>query len=145
MNQPTQPPPDKVTASELREWMQRTETNLKNLLEAQLARLAAIDEAIEKLSAQRAQPQAGPAPSGETETIVATAIVKSYDPKGQVMLHIQGGRYSRHGVRVWPEYLLALGINPEALQPGPNPWSKRVLVQPAENGHAPKAVGLAQA
>jgi len=160
------PQQDKVTAQELRDWMKRVEESLRALVtdlcttrdemctvREEMLELredtCQMDDALRievKTLANlvRSAPQQPQAGETQLETVVATCIVKSYDPRGQVMLHIQGGRYSRHGARVWPEYAQALGIDADKLKPGPNPYTQRVIIQPAQDGHAPKAISLAQ-
>lgn len=122
--------PDKITAAELRNWLQKVH---KELLE--------VHDLVDKLRIEMdaRQPQPATAAPG-AEVIQATTVIKSYDPQGRVMVHILGGRYTKHGARAWPEYLDALGINPEKLNPGPNPYARKILVQPAQNGNAPKAI-----
>jgi hypothetical protein len=75
--------------------------------------------------------------------VQVTSIILSYDGKGQPMYHALGGRYTKHGARVWPEYIEQLKIDPAKLQPGPNPWVAKVKVQPAKDGRAPKVIGMA--
>lgn len=45
-------------------------------------------------------------------------------------------------MRVWPEALPLLGINPDALKPGPNVFQKPVLAVMGEKGPQ-KVIGLA--
>jgi hypothetical protein len=42
---------------------------------------------------------------------------------------MMGGRYVKFGVRVWPEILPLLDIDPATLKPGPNPCVRTVRVQ----------------
>lgn len=58
------------------------------------------------------------------------------------MYKIKGGQYTKFGVRVWPEVLPKLGVDPAALKPGPNPFNKPVLALVGEKGPQ-KVIGLA--
>ena len=71
--------------------------------------------------------------SGVTQTITATSIIMTYDDKGQPSYKILGPPFAKFGVRVWPEVLPALGIDPATLKPGPNPINLAVRVQMQEH------------
>ena len=62
-------------------------------------------------------------------------IIMTYDDKGKPTYKATGTPYNKFGVRVWPETLPALGIDPLSLKPGPNaqtPITARVLMQISE-------------
>jgi hypothetical protein len=48
----------------------------------------------------------------------------------------------KFGIRVWPELLPTLGVDPAALKPGPNPINLRVRVLMGEHGPR-KVISLA--
>lgn len=89
----------------------------------------------------------GPAPAaapvaGQTVTFVADTISYGIAEDGKAVYKIKGGQYTKFGVRVWPEVLPKLGVDPAALKPGPNPFSKAVLALVGEKGPQ-KVIGLA--
>ena len=55
-------------------------------------------------------------------------LVASTDDNGKPVYKVKGGKYAKHGVRVWPEVLPVLGIKADELKPGPNPYSATVRV-----------------
>jgi hypothetical protein len=121
--------------------------------EANTALLAAISENLERILSMGSQladalallrqpiSVASPAqamPAGEYTEFTAEAVVMTYNDKGEPAYKIVGHPYSRYGVRVWPEVLSALGIDPAQLKPGPNPFSARVVALMGE--HGPKKI-----
>ncbi len=58
----------------------------------------------------------------------------SYDDAGQPVYKVKGGQYQKFGVRVWPEILPALGVDPGSLKPGPIRVNLKVNVLMGENG-----------
>jgi hypothetical protein len=50
---------------------------------------------------------------------------------------------AKFGVRVWPEILPTLGVDPASLKPGPNPVNLKVNVLMGENGPR-KLISLAR-
>ncbi len=49
----------------------------------------------------------------------------------------------KFGVRIWPEVLPNIGIDPNALKPGTNPFSAMVRAVLNEEGKPKKVIGLA--
>ena len=100
--------------------------------------LNALDEMREELAAMReelAQMRAGlatasqPAPAvGPSETMLAETLIYSIDDNGKPAYKLRGGRYSKNGVRVWPEVLKTLVEDLNKLQPGPTAINPPVLV-----------------
>ena len=98
----------------------------------------ALDEMREELAAMReelAQMRAGlatasqPAPAvGPSETMLAETLIYSIDDNGKPAYKLRGGRYSKNGVRVWPEVLKTLVEDLNKLQPGPTAINPPVLV-----------------
>jgi hypothetical protein len=125
---------DRMTAAELRAALQALTERLDQIE----ASLAAVREG---LTAAASQPAASPA-AGETMTMEATILLMSYDDNGQPVYKVKGGQYMKFGVRVWPEVLPALGVDPATLKPGPNPINLRVRVLMGEHGPR-KVVSLA--
>lgn len=58
-----------------------------------------------------------PAKAQKTETILAEAVTYSIDDNGKPAYKIRGGRYAK-GIRIWPEVLPLLGIDPDLLVTG---------------------------
>ena len=126
--------PERITAAELR-------AALYSLTE----RLDQIDADIllirEGLTAAASQPT--PQPAGETIALDVTLLLMSDDDNGQPVYKAKGGQYQKFGIRVWPEILPALGVEPANLKPGPNPVNLKVNVLMGENGPR-KVIGLAK-
>lgn len=88
-----------------------------------------------------------PAPSaapvaGQTVTFMAETISYGIAEDGKAVYKVKGGQYTKFGVRVWPEVLPKLGLDPDALKPGPNAFSKPVIALVGEKGPQ-KVIGLA--
>ena len=126
---PTSTPTDKMTAAELRAALQSMAERLDQI-EANLATLR------DGLTAAASQP--APAATGETITFDATILLMSYDDNGQPVYKVKGGQYMKFGVRVWPEVLPSLGVDPASLKPGPNPVTPQ---SPRPDGRAWPAQG----
>jgi hypothetical protein len=122
---------------------------------ALLTRIAAASEAalseLQKinirLDAAQSQPAAAPVANdngsyGYRDFTCAT-IVLSYNDKGQPTYKAQGAPFAKYGVVIWPEVLPILGIDPAALQPGPNPHAANLRAEMKENGRPRKVIGLA--
>jgi hypothetical protein len=103
----------------------------------------------EGLTAAASQPAASQQPGDreasckETITFIANTLLMSYDDNGHPVYKAKGGQYQKFGVRVWPEVLPALGVDPASLKPGPNPVNLKVNVLMGENGPR-KVISLAQ-
>lgn len=125
---------------------------LRGEMQAVYGMLKDIKEALQH---QPAQPSTAPAPSnGNTQytTFHADTLVMTYDDNGQPAYKAKGGRFEKFGVRVWPEVLPRLGIDPTTLKPGPNPINLEVKAELEEKTdehgqkkmNAKRIVGLAQ-
>ena len=66
------------------------------------------------------------------------------DDNGKPVLKVRGGKFSKFGVRVWPEVLPMLGVDVADLKPGPNQFNARVRAVLDEKGQARKVIGLAK-
>ncbi|PYS47398.1 MAG: hypothetical protein DMF68_16060, partial [Acidobacteria bacterium] len=89
-------------------------------------------------------PAASNDPNTSTETIMAEQLIVSADENGK-HFKIKGGRYKKHGVSCYAEYLQTLGIS-EDLKPGAYDFKKRVVVQTTRNGEgksSSKVIALA--
>jgi hypothetical protein len=133
----TQPPnhPDRITAAELRAALQSLTERLDQI-EANIISLR------DGLATAASQP-AAVAPSGDTITLDVSLLLMSYDDNGHPVYKAKGGQYQKFGVRVWPEILPALGVDPASLKPGPNPVNLKVNVLMGENGPR-KVISLAK-
>jgi hypothetical protein len=142
MKTETQPPApsqsnvDKMTPAELRHAFQALAERLDQI-EAEITALR------DGLVAAAGQPQAVPAPAGQTVDFVATVLLVGVDDNGQPTYKAKGGQYMKFGVRVWPEVLPALGVDPAGLKPGPNPVNLHVVALMGDKGPR-KVIGLAK-
>lgn len=59
--------------------------------------------------------------SGQFTEMMIDNIIMTYSDKGEPAYKATGTPYNKFGVRVWPETLPILGIDPASLKPGPNP------------------------
>jgi len=89
------------------------------------------------------QLQAAPAPAGQTVDFVATVLLVGVDDNGPPTYKAKGGQYMKFGVRVWPEVLPALGVDPATLKLGPNPDNLHVVAIMGDKGPR-KVIGLAK-
>jgi hypothetical protein len=122
-----------------------TPAELRHAFQALTERLDQIEAEITALRdglAAAGQPQAAPAPAGQTVDFVATVLLVGVDDNGQPTYKAKGGQYMKFGVRVWPEVLPALGMDPANLKPGPNPVTLKVRALMGEHGPR-KVIGLA--
>jgi hypothetical protein len=123
---------DKITPAELRAAFQALNERL-DVLETELATMR------EGLNAAASQPQA--ALAGNTIEFIASILLVGIDDNGLPTYKLKGGQYMKFGVRVWPEVLPELGLDPAALKPGPNPVNLHVLALMGEKGPR-KVIGL---
>jgi hypothetical protein len=135
MTTPTPNIPDRITAAELRAALQALTERLDQI-EANIISLR------DGLATAASQP-AAPAPTGETIALDVSQLLMSYDDNGHPVFKAKGGQYQKFGVRVWPEILPALGVDPASLKPGPNPVNLKVNVLMGENGPR-KVISLAK-
>ena len=70
---------------------------------------------------------------GQYQDFDASAIIMTYSDKGEPAYKIIGFPFNTFGVRVWPEILPQLGIDPATLKPGPNPYAARVRAKMVES------------
>jgi hypothetical protein len=135
MTTPTTNHPDRITAAELRAALQSLTERLDQI-EANIISLR------DGLATAASQP-AAVAPTGETIALDVSLLLMSYDDNGHPVYKAKGGQYQKFGVRVWPEVLPALGVDPASLKPGPNPVNLKVNVLMGENGPR-KVISLAK-
>lgn len=126
-----------------------TLSHLIEISDATAESSATMAEGLAKFSHAMAtwtQPAAGqpatPAPVGNTVVFMAETLTYGIAEDGKPIYKIKGGQYTKFGVRVWPEALPGLGVNPDTLKPGPNAFSKAVLAVMGEKGPQ-KVIGLA--
>ncbi len=76
-------------------------------------------------------------------TFDASVLLTPYDDNGQPVYKAKGGQYMKFGVRVWPEVLPFLGVDPATLtcacgagagRPGPNLVNLKVCTRMGEHG-----------
>jgi hypothetical protein len=122
--------PDRMTAEELRaefaklaHYYQDTRAQLESLQKEQGNTRADIEE----LRADLAQMREGlthasqPAPiNGTFSEMTIENVIMTYDDKGKQTYKATGAPFIKFGVRIWPETLPILGIDPLTLKPGPN-------------------------
>lgn len=89
---------------------------------------------------QHAATATPPTQSGQFTEMIIDNIIMTYSDKGEPAYKATGTPYNKFGVRVWPETLPTLGIDPASLKPGPNPQpapiKASVLMQVNEEGKA---------
>lgn len=83
------------------------------------------------------------AAASQTVTFDASILLVGLDDNGQPTYKAKGGQYMKFGVRIWPEVLPALGLDPSQLKPGPNPISLRLLALLGDTGPR-KVISLAK-
>jgi hypothetical protein len=130
----TNPPSEKLTAAELRAAFETLNERLDQLE----ADIAAHREGLATAANQIADK-----PAGETIVFETTSLILSYDDSGQPVYKVKGGQYQKFGVRVWPEVLPLLMVEPGTLKPGPNPLKLRVVAIMGEHGPR-KVIELSQ-
>lgn len=126
-----------------------TLAHLLEISDATAESSATMAEGLAKFSSAMAnwtQPATGQsvvsAPAGNTVVFMAETLTYGIAEDGKPVYKIKGGQYTKFGVRVWPEALPLLGINPDTLKPGPNVFQKPVLAVMGEKGPQ-KVIGLA--
>lgn len=103
---------DRITPEEFRAEIGALHAEIASLH----ADLAALRDGLKAAAAT------APARNGSTyQDIVITEIILGYDDKGQPTYKGKGIPYQKFGIRIWPEILPTLGIDPTALKPGANP------------------------
>lgn len=118
--------------------LEQVRTMLKNLYE----RIDALTEEVASLRDGLATAAATPAsPAGEYADFFASEIVMTYNDDGTPAFKAKGGAYLKYGVRIWPEVLPVLGLDPDQLRPGPNPVRMQLRALMGERGPR-KVVGL---
>jgi len=133
MTTPT-PTPDRITAAELRAAFQALTERL-DTIEADLIALR------DGLASAASQTQQSPVTMGTIIEFAANILLVGMDDNGQPTYKAKGGQYAKFGVRIWPEVLPTLGIDPASLKPGPNPVNLRLLALMGEKGPR-KVIGL---
>lgn len=130
MTTPT-PQPEKITASEIRELF-ANQAHYYQDLRAELEELRAI---LETMRGGLQQAATAPAPTGQTEAVTMTRIVRTRT-NGKWYYKMQGGKYTKRGVTVWDEVLASLDLDPATIawdtQDGhtfPHPLTVAVLLK----------------
>lgn len=81
--------------------------------------------------------------SGPCRDFIAETLVMTTDDSGKPAYKVKGFPFSEFGVRVWPEVLPLIGIDPTAVKPGPNPLPPGLVVRALlnENNKPRKIIG----
>lgn len=134
---------------------------LERIAAATEANAAAIRALADEIAALRAELEArgipaatngGPGNGAESASspvgdkcvdFQAESIVVTVNEEGQPAYKIRGAQYVKFGIRVWPEVLPALGVDPAKLRPGPNPYTGVVRALLGAEGRPRKVIGLA--
>lgn len=123
MTTPTPTTPDRMTAAELRAAF----ADLHSLIESQQSQILNLAESLDRIQeglSHAAQPATASSPNTnngpELPAFLMDTILMGYDDAGKPTYKGKGGKFTKFGVRIWPEVLPALGIDPAKLQPGPN-------------------------
>jgi hypothetical protein len=90
------------------------------------ARLDRIHEALCAPSPPDGPNGTHPTAGGQIVEFDAEEIVMTVSDAGVRQCRIKGGPFRQWGIRVWPEVLPELGIDPEKLPFGTSPFQKRV-------------------
>ena len=130
-------PPDRITAAELRAAFQA----LTERLDTIEADITALRDGLATAASQPQQQQ--PASMGTTVQFDAQVILVGVDDTGQPTYKAKGGQYAKFGVRIWPEVLPSLGIDPATLKPGPNTVDLHLVALMGEKGPR-KVISLAK-
>ncbi len=115
--------PDRITAAEIRELFAGMTAQIESLQRETGGLRTNIEDLQAELHAMRGglQTAATPPAVGTFGEMMIESIVMTYDDAGKPAYKAKGAPYQKHGVRVWDEVLPAMGIDPAALKPGPNP------------------------
>ena len=157
MTTPTQPTPAQIEAEQFRAEIRATLKTIQSRIEQTTDRVMMIEniqaderntldeltKAIETVlhGIQHAATATPPTTnSGQFTEMMIDNIIMTYSDKGEPAYKATGTPYNKFGVRVWPETLPTLGIDPASLKPGPNPQpapiKASVLMQVNEEGKA---------
>lgn len=138
MTTPT-PAPDRITAQEIRDLFAGMSEELDELRD----RMTNMNNFMHTIREGLQQAASQPTPitnSGQFTEMMIDNIIMTYSDKGEPAYKATGTPYNKFGVRVWPETLPTLGIDPASLKPGPNPQpapiKASVLMQVNEEGKA---------
>jgi hypothetical protein len=71
-------------------------------------------------------------PNTTTETVMGETLEVTHDKKGK-HFNVKGGKYTKFGLPIYPEYLDELGVKGN-MEPGEYPFKKKILVQCTKNG-----------
>lgn len=126
-------------AEAFREEIRANFENLEIIITEQRVEIAELRAYLEAIRAGLMQAATATAPQvGTFNTMQIDSIIMTYSDKGEPTYKATGAPYQKFGVRIWPETLPALGIDPLTLKPGPNPQAQpipaRVLMNQPEEG-----------
>ena len=144
MTTPTATPAQQA-AEQFRADLRADLAEIMDELHSQRAELVNVRADLEAIRAGLTQAASQPAQTvGAFSEMMIDNIIMTYSDKGEPAYKATGAPYNKFGVRVWPETLPALGIDPASLKPGPNPQpapiAARVLMQTNKEGKARRKV-----
>jgi hypothetical protein len=138
------PAPDKVTAAELRELFAEIREEIADLGEQVTNLQTDLATIRDGLTLAATQPAATASETpGQNIAFVCDAISLDY-VDGKPLFKARGGKFAKFGVRVWPEMLAVLKIDPKDLQPGLNtlPAPIELLASLTEAGQPRKVIAI---
>ena len=121
MTTPTQPTPAQIAAEQFRADLRADLAEIMDELHSQRDELVNVREDLEAIRAglqQASQP--APAATRSFSEMMIESIIMTNDDNGKPAYKAKGTPFSKFGVRVWDEILLALDIDPANLKPGTN-------------------------
>ena len=134
---------EKITPAELRQSFQTLSERL-DVIEADTDKMAVqLQSIVDALASALAAtaPAAAAVPTGQTVQFDANVILVGIDDNGQYTYKAKGGQYQKFGVRIWPEVLPALGLDPDQLKPGPNAVNLHLVALMGDKGPR-KVIGI---
>ena len=110
-----------------------------------LAHIDTTNELLAEILVELRQAPAAPAAAAPVNVrdFLAETLVMTTDDAGKAAYKVKGFPYSEFGVRIWPEILPALEIDPATLRPGPNPLPAGLIVRAklSDEGKPRKIIG----
>jgi hypothetical protein len=126
---------EKITATELRQAFQALTERLDQIE----ADLVALREGLATAASGSSQ-----ITSCQTVQFDCSSIAVGVDDQtGELTYKALGGQYAKFGVRIWPEVLPALGVDPAQLHPGPNAVTLHLVALMGDKGPR-KVISLAK-
>jgi len=127
------------------------------ILEAQFKLLQSIDQSLSRLVDQvfelsevvqqrkelpAASPSYGNGKVYQYIDFFCNEISSSIDDNGNPAYKAKGFPFTKFGVRLWPEVLPKIGLDPDSLQLGPNSFNAMLRAVLTDEGTPKKVIGL---